>query len=555
MQKSTMMGLAVLLAMLLFITACSPSTPSADTAAATPAPAAPAPAANDPAPADSGEADEPETGARPKITVAVMDFGTFPSERGTMDNSDITAWINENSPIEIEFVVINRNEVGSIYTSMLAAGTAPDIMSDYSVENWERFVMDGSLLELDDLIQEYGQNLLAIVPAEVIDWGRYNGKLYGIPRTRDEIAVPNWMTFIRQDWLDNLGLEMPTTFDEFYEVMRAFTYDDPTGTGATTYGYGAGSAESDTSGAGFEGFERIMNTFGAMRDRWYPNEDGSYDYVLITEANKDAYAYCERLYDDGLVDPEFFTKTGQENRTMFVNGELGTTSMQTGSFNITYLTALLDVNADANPVAVPSLESKYGRHAYLHERAAQMHIFMPTTCSDPAAAVQYLDWMVAGPWEKIQYGDEGVWFERVDGRIVPIGDAQERSVALNGGGQYSNAYGYNRTADDLQLQLDYARDSMSPVEIKSLEIQIHAINTSMELSFPWYLPTLHLGLESSNTLIPQLQKFAVDTYRAAVIDKNVTVEQAYETIKNEFDVLGYPALREEYNARAKELGY
>jgi putative aldouronate transport system substrate-binding protein len=496
------------------------------------------------------------SGGRPKISVAVMDFGTFPSDRGTIENNDITAWINENSPVEIDFIPVNRSEVTSLYTAMLAAGTAPDIISDYSVEAFERFVIDESLLDLEDLLKEHGQGILANVPQAVLDLGYYNGSLYAIPKTRDGISVPNWMIWIRQDWLDNLGLAMPTNFDEFYNVMYAFTFNDPDRNGLNdTYGFGAGSGESAGGGPSFGGFERLLCLYGGMRDRWLPyGPGGSYDYVAITANRRDGYKFAERLFDNGLVNPEFFTMTGQQCRTEFITGKVGTIGMQISSVDVPFLTAMKEVDPNANPVALKTLVSPYGQFAYLQERAAQMHVMLPATCSNPAAAMQYLNWLVSSGYERITYGIEDEHFVRVNGRIVPIGDPTKRTHDLAEARVLSIGTGYKQEISDLELQLDYNKDTMSDLEKQRLREYINACKEGMAFEFKYWVPTLHLGLESSSELIPSMNQFALTNFEAAVIDRNVSVDQAYERIVAEFNALGYQQLREEYNARVKELG-
>ncbi|GHV02733.1 hypothetical protein FACS189485_04060 [Spirochaetia bacterium] len=496
------------------------------------------------------------SGGRPKITVAVMNFGTFPSDRGTLEKNDITAWINENSPVEVEFIPVTRSEVTALYTAMLAAGTAPDIISDYSVEAFERFVIDESLLELEDLLKEYGQGIIANVPEEVIEWGRYNGALYAIPKTRDGISVPNWMTYIRQDWLDNLGLSMPQNMDDFYKVMYAFTFNDPDKNGKNdTYGFGAGSGESAGSGPGFGGIERIISLFGAMRDRWLPYGPGdSYDHVAITANRRDGYKFAEKLFDDGLINPEFFTMTGQQARTEFITGKVGTIAMQVSSIDVAFLTAMKESNPNANPVPLKTLSSPYGQFANLQERAAQMHVMIPTTCSNPAAAMQYLNWMATSGWERITYGIEGEHFVRVNGRIIQIGDPVKNAHDLAEARVLAIATGYKQEISDLEQQLAYNDATMSEIEKQSLRIRIAATRESMEHEFKWWLPTLNLGLASAAELLPTMNQFATTNYEAAVIDKNITVDQAYTKIMAEYNALGYQQLRKEYNDRVKELG-
>ena len=74
------------------------------------------------------EGEPAENAERPTISVAVLDFGNFPSDRGTLEDNDLTEWINANSPVAIDFVAITRDEAVTKYSTMLAAGTAPDVI-------------------------------------------------------------------------------------------------------------------------------------------------------------------------------------------------------------------------------------------------------------------------------------------------------------------------------------------------------------------------------------------------------------------------------------------
>lgn len=80
---------------------------------------------------------------------------------------------------------------------------------------------------LDDYIKDYPE-LYNFVGEQVWENSKVHGKIYGIPRLR---ILPRNGLIIRQDWLDALNLEMPETFDELYEVAKAFTENDPDGNG------------------------------------------------------------------------------------------------------------------------------------------------------------------------------------------------------------------------------------------------------------------------------------------------------------------------------------
>ena len=108
---------------------------------------------------------------------------------------------------------------------------------------------------------------------------------------------------IRKDWLDNLGLEMPTNAEELLEVMRAFTEDDPNGSGAAdTIGF----AYNDV----FPTSQQIA-CFGYTDNRWVKMEDGNWKQPVFEEGYSaahrlPAHRLQERLDGSGLRVPRLW---------------------------------------------------------------------------------------------------------------------------------------------------------------------------------------------------------------------------------------------------------
>ena len=512
------------------------------------------PEAQEPAATDAPDAAPAEE--RPQISVAVLDFGNFPSDRGTLEDNDLTEWINANSPVAIDFVAITRDEAVTKYSTMLAAGTAPDVIMEWNITAFEQFIANGTLQPLDEAFETYGENLKAAIPEDVLQWGYYNGKLYGIPKIRSETNVVNWMSWIRQDWLDNLGLDMPTTMEEFYEVVRAFTFDDPDGNGIDdTWGFGAGSGVASGQNEDFGGCERISNLFGAQRFLWMPGEDGLLDYVDITKNRLEAVRYLERMYDEGLCNPEFFTQTAQQAQSDWVNGKVGTIGAQAGTVDATVLEAMLEVDPNANPVPLKTLASPLGQFGYYKEQPFDLMIMVPNTCEDPSAVIQYLDWMISGAWEYINYGVEGTHYIKQDGAIISICDSETSEHDLSHAAMYTLATPYNRRISDVETELVVNADTYSEVEKRAVELNIAAMQESLSVPFTFYTPTTALGLESVSTTLPSLTNYSQEVWERCIIDSSLSADEAYQMIVDEWEVLGYPQIREEFNARAKELGY
>lgn len=114
----------------------------------------------------------------------------------------------------------------------IAANEMPNIFQ--AINGMENSLIEsGALLDLTDLLKEKAPHLWNTIPEEVWDAMKANdptgkGRIYMIPTIVDY----NLMTgLIRQDWLDKLGLSMPTTQEEFVKVLEAFKTQDPNGNG------------------------------------------------------------------------------------------------------------------------------------------------------------------------------------------------------------------------------------------------------------------------------------------------------------------------------------
>lgn len=157
------------------------------------------------------------------------------------------------------------------------------------------YAEQGALMDLTELVKQC-PNILKNIPQEALDMCTKDGKLWAIPVW----CSPNRMnTIIRQDWLDNLSLEVPKTLEEYHDVMKAFTFDDPDGNGVDdTYGM---------TGLGMEALEPYLGAFGVtgVQDNYWYEEDGALKPQALNPQAKEALAVLRDWYAEGLIDPEF----------------------------------------------------------------------------------------------------------------------------------------------------------------------------------------------------------------------------------------------------------
>ena len=169
---------------------------------------------------------------------------------------------------------------------------------------------------LDDYLKDY-PDLYNFVGEQVWENSKVHGKIYGIPRLR---ILPRNGAIIRQDWLDNLGLEAPETFDELYEVAKAFTENDPDGNGQNDT-VGIVTAYQGTGNRGWNGFQTLATAFGAPNGWAY--EDGTMVPDFSTPEYMEALQYIKKLYDDGYLNKDFAEINAQARYEYFDKGTYG----------------------------------------------------------------------------------------------------------------------------------------------------------------------------------------------------------------------------------------
>lgn len=222
---------------------------------------------------------------------------------------EILAKLKELTGIEMELMIPDEfNEEKARLA--LAAGDIPDIISlggNFYVE----LVNEGLLLDLKPMIEK-SKYVKAAVPQAMLDSVTRQGKIYGLPYQHPGGCIG----YYRKDWLDKLGLHVPTTYEELVEVMRAFTFKDPDGDGkANTYGY---TTLVDNS---FDNYNRLVFQDAVVA---FTKKNGVWVDGFLEPEMEAALGRLKALYDEGLIDPQFpTTKSTSEARAKLIEGKVG----------------------------------------------------------------------------------------------------------------------------------------------------------------------------------------------------------------------------------------
>ena len=250
-------------------------------------------------------------------------FGASMTEAGMIPEDWVGYDIIRNElGIDLKLTMLPSNESDQD-VRIQAAGAANELPDLFMVRRpvLTNLVKQGLVAQVDDCFEKMPVRTAQQYDASSIAHTTINGHVYGF--ASPGAIAKNEGLLVRKDWLDKLGLEIPTTLDEFIEVARAFTFDDPDGNGRDdTYGYGA-FIESDSTFKGYPG-SRVWPIMGAF------NVPGLWDFhrdnLGLSLLNPDFYdfmCFMKKCIDSRVIDPNWLSYKKDDFRAAWKQGKFG----------------------------------------------------------------------------------------------------------------------------------------------------------------------------------------------------------------------------------------
>ena len=228
------------------------------------------------------------------------------------DDRDIGGQTSENnvwrdaylSDLGIRFkdlFVVNSEQLEEKLNLQISTGQVPDLMQ-VSRQQFEMLLASDLAADLTDVYEKYASDKMKeYINSDgglCMDMCKSNGKLYAIPLTQGSLESPGVVTWIRKDWLDNLGLAVPESYEDLYKVMEAFTFNDPDGNGVDdTYAISTSNELDEWMG--------FFAHYSSYPKSWIKDKDGNVVYGGIQEETKNALAALHDMYEKGMISREF----------------------------------------------------------------------------------------------------------------------------------------------------------------------------------------------------------------------------------------------------------
>ncbi len=242
-----------------------------------------------------------------------------------------------------------------------------------------------------------------------------DGKIYHIPYIQEGEVARAY--YIRTDWLENLGLEIPETVEELEEVLIAFRDDDPNGNGLND--------EIPYFNDKWNEMIRLVNLWDARcyaqddySQRVIPTEDGTVYHAWMTEEFKEAIKEVSDWYSAGLIDKAVFTK-GTSSRPEYLAGDIGGMTHDWTASTSSYNDIVAVEGFAFESIAPPLTEggNQWEEHQRLKVRPDGWAVSW--TCEYPSEAFAYMDYFWSEEGRILSnFGVEGEQYTMVDGEPV-----------------------------------------------------------------------------------------------------------------------------------------
>lgn len=421
----------------------------------------------------------------------------------------VTAEYKKITGIDLKITQPDHNEYYQKLVIAFASGDLPDIAM-VDTDRYLQFINEGAIIPLDALLAKSDVKS-KVNPAFIDALRQRDGKVYGFPINSGGGCV----TYIRKDWLDNLGLKMPKTYEELVAVMKAFTFNDPDKNG-----------KNDTYGATLPGVgdEMYMRDFELDNTHGFTVIGGKWVDGFSQPSYKGALERLRQVYQDKILDKEVFTNKTSTAREKFFAGKVGIFNYWSGTWAKTLSdNTKAQCGPKAEVVAMPAIKG-----AFYFNRIAPILVITKAAKKPDAVFKYFIDFMYDGGKGQMlmTHGVRKIHWDVIDNTYTKL-------PALNNKKQ---TFGKTFIQPDLSLTKWSDPFKLDPRIVASKEVNIKAMRQIKML--PMSATYLKKGADLQALKEEVIAKVMIGTY---------TVEEGLKIYKEKAEALGLSQMLAEFN--------
>ncbi|MGN6032049.1 MAG: extracellular solute-binding protein [Thermomicrobiales bacterium] len=465
----------------------------------------------------------------------------------SFEDNDFTRWYEEKTNVHIEWDVVPGDEEATALNVRLASGDYAEILMGFDQETstLQLYGADGTYQALNTYIDQHAvefKRVLEQYPLTSRVITSPDGNIYALPYVNDCFhCAQDRKLWIYKPWLDELGLAMPETTEDYANALRAFKERDPNCFPLSTCASGGWNSELDLN---------LMNAFVFNPGTpWLTLVDGKVTATYTTDGWKQGTAWLASLYAEGLIDPESFTQDAQGLQAK-ANREEGTLvgSAPGGSWGVFVQWVPGDASQRwAEYALMPPLKGPDG------VQIAPFDPYLPydpgafivtDACDNPELAVRWADglydleatmravsgvpdvgWRWAKQGELGRDGEQGIW--------VGIPRPASTTPGSDTWGQRGPSYRSGRVRNGEVLATEELREY-------DLDNLTSTILRPFKQPDDWVIPPLYLSTEDAQTIAEvetTILPFVTQTFAQAVTGQ-ADIESVWDSYTSQLDAMG-----------------
>ena len=340
--------------------------------------------------------------------------------------NDFTKLLEEKTNVHLEWNVAT-GDTRQAFNLMLASGSYNDIVMEMGLKKTEMlsYSQQGILTDLKPYIEEHGhyiKEMFEETPA-IPEALTINGGIYGLPKVTEGYRYAHRAKmWVYKPWLEKLGIEIPQTTEEFYQMLKRFKEEDPNGNGIADELPLVARGVKDNYG--IEPF--LMSAFqpvGAL-SRVYVDDDGKVQYAAVQPEYREGLRYIKKLYDEELLYKDTFILDRSQIMTI---GENDPVIMGAGPGMFPGMFTISNGNEERyyEYTAIPPLEGPKGVRVSVNDEMGYTGNFVVTSaCKYPDVAVKWVDWLYSAEGKRLS--------QATTSAVAELRPAKEGELAVTG---------------------------------------------------------------------------------------------------------------------------
>ncbi len=448
---------------------------------------------------------------------------------GSMNETEMAKYLQEETGIKVNFIHPAAGQEKEKFNLMVASRDMEDIV-EYDWYNYtggpDKAINDKVIYPLDEVLEKVSPNLKNYfeanpkVAAQVqTDAGQY----YMYPFVTKDPKLRTVMGFmIRQDLLDQAGLEIPETIDEWETVLKAFK--DMGVKTPITMQFKNGNMDL---------VNNFMGAYG-LKSGFYLDGD-TVKFGQYEPAYRDYLTTMARWYQEGLIDTEFPDEDSKRISAAVISGEVGAVSGYNGSGFGSWIPALEANVPGAKLTPVPYVTQNKGEVPFTGHMTGEVNgsgAAISTSCKNVEVAARLLDYGFSEAGHMMyNFGREGISYTMVDN--VPTYTDIITDSEKNGGLSISQAMSkYIRGC----YNGPFEQDPDYLFQMYPLEEQKEGVTIWSQTDADKHLMPLVVMTEEENEEYSNIMK-DVDVFREEKLAKIITGQESLDTLDSYFETL------------------